>query len=469
MTADEIKSLINSNDYYNRYDKDKHWDHIGVLVGRATQAAEINEIQSLLEEKIKRVSQTLYENVTIINGCGIYWNSSTVALKAGQIFIDGLVYDVEAKNLTLSNSTEIKIGVWKISNVVTYDEDASLRNPAKGYPEYRSPGACRIVTKIQWGLSTDSYADNAKFFEVYRIRSGAVTRMIRVKPDLVRYDRDAHGNYAVEGLTVTFVNSGSRRQNYKISKGLAHINGYETELMQEMSLSFLEVIEGENITQEVTQSEILSEGNKIQLTHIPVENVLIVRVTKQRTVSNLTHGIAGCVDQLPDESVTKILQVKQGAKFYIEGTDFNFVSASDGIDWSLSGDEPTPESKYDVTYEYRVNAAFSFNNSSVTVSDTDFVRTEPIDVTYAYRMPRMDIIVMNEDCSVEVVRGEANFNNPDDPITPNTPSGAICLAEIKQTWIYNPEVKNSVRNMREQINELYSLIHDLRRRLDGEV
>ena len=105
MTADEIKSLINSNDYYNRYDKDKHWDHIGVLVGRATQAAEINEIQSLLEEKIKRVSQTLYENVTIINGCGIYWNSSTVALKAGQIFIDGLVYDVEAKNLTLSNST----------------------------------------------------------------------------------------------------------------------------------------------------------------------------------------------------------------------------------------------------------------------------------------------------------------------------------------------------------------------------
>ena len=53
MTADEIKNLVNSTDYYDRYDKAKHWDSVNVLAGRPMQSAEFNEIQHIAEEKIK--------------------------------------------------------------------------------------------------------------------------------------------------------------------------------------------------------------------------------------------------------------------------------------------------------------------------------------------------------------------------------------------------------------------------------
>ena len=462
MTGEEIKNLIGVPEYYNRYDKSKGWDHVAVLVGRATQAAEINELQCILDDKMKAIGASLYEDGMILDGCGILYASSKATLNAGTICMDGLVYWVEAKEITTTGTATI--GVWKGSKVLTHDEDSSLRNPALGYPEYRSPGAYRIVTTMEWGLSTETHED-ATFCAVYKIESGIITRLTKAHLNIARYDKHAHGNYAVKGLNVSFMDAALGHQTYKVTKGLAHIEGYETEIFQDISFSVPEVLNGEEITKEVTQSETLTgSSRKITLAHLPVERVSIVRVTKERTVTNLTHGEAGCVDELPDESVTKIIEVKQGAKIYAEGTDFTFISASDGLDWSLSGDEPTPGSKFDVTYQYRVNATFTFDTESVTVSETEFLSAEPIDVTYDYRMPRKDIIVMREDSSLDLIRGKADAENP---VVPDTPSGTIRLAEVSQTWVSNPEVKNAARSIQEQIDELRRKIHELEGRLNG--
>ena len=464
MTGEELKSLIGVSDYYNRYDKGKDWNYVAVLVGRATQAAEINEIQTILEDKTKAIASSLYEQGMIINGCGISYSSSNrkVTLNAGLIFLDGLVYEVAAKEISTTGTATI--GVWKIYSVLTDDEDTSLRNPALGCPEYKSPGAYRVITKTQWGLSTERYK-NSTFSEVYKIENSIITRTAKVKPDLVRYDQHAHGNYIVNGLNISFVNALSGKQTYKVVKGLAHINGYETEIFQDITFDADEVLDGEEITKEVIQSETLSgDIKKITLDYVPVERISVVRVTKQRTVENLTHGTAGCIDELPDRSVTKILEVKQGAKFYTEGVDFAFVSEADGLDWSLSGDEPTAGSKYDVIYQYRVNADFTFDTTSVTVSDTDFLSDEPIDVIYSYRMPRKDIIVMREDSLVELIRGEADA---DDPVEPETPAGAIRLAVVWQTWVNPPAVNNSVKSVQEQLNELIRKLHELEERING--
>ena len=458
MTGEEIKNLIGVPEYYNRYDKAKNWDYVAVLVRRATQAAEINEIQCILKDELRAIGSSLYEDGMILDGCEISYASSKATLNAGAICLDGLVYWVDTKEITITGTATI--GIWKIHSVLTEDEDSTLRNPALGCPEYRSPGAYRIITTIQWGLSSETH-DHATFCEVYRIDGGIITRLVKAKLDIARYDRHAHGNYAVDGLTVSYVNSASGKQKFKVTKGLAHIGGYETEIFQDTTFSADEVIDGENITKEVTQSETLSGSTKkITLAHVPVENISVVRVTKQRTVTNLTHGSAGCVDELPDDSVTKIIEVKQGAKFYTEGTDFRFVSEADGLDWSLPGDEPTAGSKFDVTYQYRVNAGFTFNTTSVTVTDTDFLTDEPIDVTYAYRMPRKDIIVMREDSSVDLLRGVADA-------VPDTPSGAIRLAVVSQKWVNPPEVNNSVRSIQEQLKELERKIHELEGRLNN--
>ena len=69
MTADEIKTLTASTSFYDRYNKDGNWDFLAVLAGRPMQSAEFNEIQHIAEEKVKALGNSLYADVTIIEGC----------------------------------------------------------------------------------------------------------------------------------------------------------------------------------------------------------------------------------------------------------------------------------------------------------------------------------------------------------------------------------------------------------------
>ena len=60
MTADELKKLVGSSDFYDRYDKAKHWDFLPVMAKHAMQSAEFNEIQHIAEEKVKALGNSLY-------------------------------------------------------------------------------------------------------------------------------------------------------------------------------------------------------------------------------------------------------------------------------------------------------------------------------------------------------------------------------------------------------------------------
>ena len=447
MTADEIKSLIKSTEYYNRYDKANHWDNVAVLAGRPMQSAEFNEIQNIAEGKIQAIGNALYEQGTLIQGCGISWNSTTktATLEAGQIFLDGLIYDVEAKSLAISDPDNIQIGVWKIASILTEYNDNSLIDPAKGTPQYKMPGAYRVVVKTQWGTNTAKF-DNAEFLPIYAINDGKyVVRVNLAYPAymdvIARYDRHAHGSYIVEGLEATVVNSVNDIQTFKISEGLAHIDGYETELIQKTSLSIRARPDLAEIKDEPYSFIPDSSGKmEISVEHTPLEIVSRVRVTKERTV-NLTHGSAGCIDVLPNDLVFQILEVKQGALIFVQDTDFTLNN--DGLDWSLSGEEPTAGTIYSVTYYYRANVEpDSYDKDSVTVSG--LFDNSLVEVTYSYRMPRKDIIVMYRESKVDYVRGVSASENP---VAPDTPENAITVAEVTQTWNGLPIITSRGRRL----------------------
>ena len=97
MTADELKKLVSSSDFYDRYNKAKHWDFLPVMAKRAMQSAEFNEIQHIAEEKVKALGNSLYADGTIIEGCAISYDPSTkkANLDGGRVFLDGLIYEVE--------------------------------------------------------------------------------------------------------------------------------------------------------------------------------------------------------------------------------------------------------------------------------------------------------------------------------------------------------------------------------------
>ena len=479
MTADELKELMSSSDFYDRYDKSKNWDFLGVMAGRAMQSAEFNEIQHILEEKVKALGNSLYAEGTVIEGCAIAFDASTqkVNLDEGRVFLDGLIYEVEAAVLSVPNVDNVQVGIWKKSKRVTEYEDNSLLDPAQGTPQYQLPGGYRIVTVAEWGLSSDNFG--MPFFPVYGISGGEIVTQLRdnINPEyletVARYDRHANGHYVVEGLHVTALeNSTKGKQTFSISEGEAHIHGYEAVISHSLRLIADELPDLAEVKSEV--HKYVSSGGKmvVYVNHTPIEEILQVRVTKARTVT-LTHGsYAGCTDELPDTSVFEIVQVNQGSLIFTEGTDFYFTS--DKLSWSPSGEEPAPYSRYTVTYHYRLNVApESSDTEKLTLSG--LVENSLIELDYSYRMPRKDIIVMYRDRSVGIVRGVPHRYAP---VLPGTPPEGICLAEVSQTWEGLPVVKNvaiqrvpvdTLNAMKSQIIDLYSLVARIEQRYDATI
>lgn len=470
MTADEIKELMKSPNFYDRYTKNKNWDFLGVMAGRAMQSAEFNEIQHILEDKIKSIGNALYSDGTVIEGCAISYdtNKKIANLGSGKVFLDGLVYDVDAATITIPDDFEhVQIGIWKVSRCVTEIEDSSLFDPAKGTPQYHMPGGYRIVTRAIWGLSSD--LQNSPFFPVYGVSDGEMVTQLqeKISPDyqdaLARYDNHAHGHYVVQGLRVTALESNiPNKQTFTISEGEAHINGYEAYLSHSIRLVADEEPNLADVKAEAHPFNAQTGGTAtIQFSHVPMEELKQVLITKERTVT-LTHGgYTGCTDELPNTSVFEIVDLYQGALHYVQNTDFHF--ANDKLNWALDGEEPAPYSTYTITYRYRDTIqADSFDTKQLTISGA--VENSLVELDYSYRMPRIDLIVMYKDQSVGIVRGVAHRYAP---IAPNTPPDAICLAQVIQTWDGLPEIKNVavqrvgvdvLNSMQTQIRDLYSLV-----------
>lgn len=468
MTGENIKTLTGSPDYYNRYEESKNWDKVAVIAGRAMQSAEFNEIQDILEDKIKSLGNAIYDDGTIIEGCNALYDASTktVSVEGGRVIIGGLCYDISAADLHVPEGENIQIGVKLKHECVDEYDDTSLLDPAKGFPQYKMPGAYRIITTAEWTLNSGD-DDVSNFAPIYDFSDNEIisrdTEFTRndYLDTAARYDRHAHGHYVVEGLKVTAL-SGSQAgvQTFSISEGEAHINGYEAVIPHSVRVVAQELPDLAEIESEVHRYTSTSGRMNIALNHTPVERVGHVRVTKARTVT-ITHGnYKDCVDDLPDTSVFEIVSVIQGETTFVSGTDFLFVA--DKLNWGLNGDEPAPYSSYQVTYHYRDNISpDSFDKSSITVSG--LVEGSLVEIDYAYRMPRKDIIVMYRDGTAGIVRGVSHRNAP---VRPSAPPEAICLAEISQNWDGLPAVTNiapicvsaeSINAMQKQIVELYSL------------
>jgi len=86
----------------------------------------------------------------------------------------------------------------------------------------------------------------------------------------------------------------------------------------------------------------LQEGPLRRTTQVLLDVVRTEQVTRGST--------PGGHDELEMRPVRKVLKVYQGDTVYQEGTDFRVTS--NGIDWSLGGQEPSPGSTYTVVYVY---------------------------------------------------------------------------------------------------------------------
>ncbi len=128
-----------------------------------------------------------------------------------------------------------KIGFSIEKNVVTSTSDTSLLDPSLGSPNYRAPGADRMVLDLTLDQSDISDADD-DFIELLRFQDGKVTKKVDrvvygdIAKTLERRTFDESGSYIVSPFDVSVKDSSSSENlDVVVGPGKAYVFGQEVE------------------------------------------------------------------------------------------------------------------------------------------------------------------------------------------------------------------------------------------------
>jgi hypothetical protein len=439
--------------YFNRFDPAKYYDRHLFRSGMTMQSAELNEIQSAAEYRLRGVADALFRDGDVIRDAQIIVNAETGATtcQSGAVYLDGAVRGVEEAALVIPTSGTVTIGIRMIRRVVTEIEDPGLRDPSPGTRNYQMPGAARLEITTAWGFDGDGTpGENATFYPIYIVDDGVLQvrepppQIDSVTQALARYDRDSSGGtYVVSGMTVVRgPDTEDGKQVYVISEGRARVNGYNID----MTSSIRRVHDPEIAAEFIISEPHFSSGpgaQRIECDLHPIGKITQLNITTEVTVGIVHAAYTGATDPLPHNSVLSIIAVKQGDTTYVQGTDYKLTAGK--LDWSLSGAEPVPGSTYTATYRYIANVSpVDSDDTGFTVSGA--VTGTAILVSYDYLVPRIDRIAMNSAGEIIWVRGTpSRWNAKAPPVSQDV----LLLATIHQTWDDNSRVVNdSVRVMK---------------------
>lgn len=459
------------DNYYNRFDPEKHYDKILFRPGKGLQSAELNELQDQHFFQSRGISDSLMKDGDVIAGGDLVIDQDTGLTKIGNtsVYIQGHVRHLKAHEMTVPTDVVLYIGIWLKEEIVTELEDPGLRDPATGTRNYQEPGAARLQMKQQWGL-IGQFQDGL-FYPVFRIDHGV--HILKVPPPeldsisvaIARYDRDSKGgDYVVRGMEVIWQGIANDHEVYSITEGLVHIQGFSISF----ATSIRKVFPHEPDTRQVNSEPHLFKPDtngrmRVNLAFSPAKEIQEINVLLSTSADINRGGVSGGQDPLPNVAVFRIDSISQNGNQFDEGVDFNI--SGNTIDWSPNGNEPAPGSTYQIVYEYRDNVdPIDPDEDGFTIENV--VEDSLITIRYAWVMPRIDAITLDKEGIFRRIKGIAS---PFRPASPSIPNGQFLLAEVHQTWRENtaPEVVNNMvrtvsmdelTRMQQQISDLYDLV-----------
>jgi hypothetical protein len=461
---------------YDRFDAGKRYDRLQFAADRVLQSAELNELQSMQQHRLRGITDVLFKEGDIVRGCQCITDHGTGAttVEAGALYVAGAVRGITPGALTVATQGTVYVGAYLQTDTVTELQDPGLLNPAAGTRGYGEPGALRERVTLVWGAQGDG--TSGTFYPVWTIIDGSVIpkepppNIDAVTQALARYDRDsAGGTYVVRGLDVVMGDDlATGQQVYTVREGAARVNGHPIELGASRRMVYearpdLFFVDSEPHTSAGTAAQ------RIRFDRQPAVGTPQVRVQARKTVT-LTHGgFTGAADPLPDNAVLAVDSVSQAGTSYVQGTDWKLVGGQ--IDWSPAGAEPVPGSTYQVTYQYMLSATpTAVDSTGFTVEGA--LKDTLVLVSYHYALRRYDRLVLNGEGQLQWVAGVPAAWSPK---VPAAPSGTLALASVYQSWDGNRRVDQdavrvvpmqTLKAYQDHIQTIYADLAELRLSVD---
>jgi hypothetical protein len=452
------------SDYYNRFDPADRYDEILLRAGKGVQSAEINEIQSGLIDRLKRIADAVFKDGAVVSGTLPTISATTIACPAAAIYLRGAIRSVPARSFSIALTGIVRVGVYLLDEVITELQDSSLREPAINHRNYDEPGGGRLKVTPTWGKEGDG--SSGQFYPVYTIIDGALLNQgvssnnSAIFDAIARYDRESNGSYIVSGLSVIALGLAAGIQTFSIKEGVGNIYGYKIDKLSSTRVNYAEDPDLEEVDAEPDTFTGATGGSAtIQLNRTPLESIIEVVATRQKTVTITRGGFTGGQDTLPDVSVLSIESITQGATTYVVNTSY-FLNG-DKVDWSPGGPEPSPGSTYSITYRYLGNITPSaVNLQAGTFTITGAVNGTLVLTDYRWKLPRLDRLCLDRDGNFQRIKGlSSRFS----ALAPAVPGNLLSLATIEHRWGATPGIENDgVRAIPfDQLERMRSTLLDL--------
>lgn len=463
--------------YYNRMGaggsptRDR-WVDLRFRAGYGLQAAELNELQTLLNRNVAAMGSALFKEGGIINGSVVKITGGegvpNLAMDDGYIYFAGAIHQVPGETLQIPLTGKVLVGIRYRQYEVTEETELDLRDPAPNGRNYQEPGAARRIADWLWGWIGDT-ADDGKsatvdadgnkvwsFFPIYTVQDGFI--VVKDPPPVAdavlelvaTYDRESNGNYVDNGLLLEYSGEDTNNYTFNLREGKANIYGYKIELRSGRRLTYPKNFDVNTVSDESHTLTADTDGKAtIWLNRDPMAAYSRLKGAKQKTVT-LTRDSISLADEVPDATITTIVEVKQGSHIYTPVSDYNLIG--DRVTWTSPSVGPSAGSSYTVKYQYRSDvtpvAVFPdhlvFNTLAVDPVN-GLVSGQLVEVDYTYKLPRVDLLVLDRQGNVLRIQGTPQRRNP---VAPKASDLQIALAEIHLSWVEDPEVRNiSVRAM----------------------
>lgn len=475
--------------YYDDYDPSKGYTQILAVPGLPEQAREFTQVGTISRDFISRLGDSLYRDGTIIDGCTLVIRDQKAIISSGRIYLDGLVRLVDGVTLELECTGSEVIGAKVITSIVTELEDESLRDPAQEYEGFGEAGAHRIKETVVFTVNDDVSASIYRIEDGELVTSDAGLETSTLTETLARRTYDESGNYKVDGLNLRDRSEERDGQILlTITEGKAYIKGYE---VSKNSASTFSVKYSQTTRLVSNEPKTYRTGTDVYtLTNQPVKSISSVAAKVNQTDSITRGNIRGGIDYLTKTPVLQVKSVKQGGTTYKQGTDYQLTN--DGIDWSLSGDEPSIGTSYTVEYEYNKTYVPGAEISLYLDPDTKDYQlkftgdsTRPVDssqmnITYEFYLARKDLVCLTKLGEVNVLEGkpdilrlvESPINQNDNQIEVGTVtvypnSSEVAVVNFTTSRLTQSELYNMLRRINDL--EYNQAISDLdTEAIDGE-